>query len=172
MSGPGLGVLRKINTRLESPLKYVLSANKWTCSRRAQSGQFDSYQELLGSLSLDALPFKIARKYPSNLIASSRSSGCCTLCNDNQRRCPHSRLHCWHGFPFQLQLYVEFSQVECLMILLNRLFMLNEALQRAFGPSFLCCFFAGALSSQFLTECVNFILPAGRTLEQNSPPTP
>lgn len=64
ISGPGLGVLRKRNTWLESPLKYILSANKWACSRQAQSGQFDSYKELLGFLFLDALPFKIAIKYP------------------------------------------------------------------------------------------------------------
>ena len=93
------------------------------------------------------------------------------LHNDNQRRCPHLRRHCWHGFPFQLQLYVEFSQVGCLMILLNRLLMLNEALPESMWASLSLLLFAGALSSQFLTECVNFIVPAGRTLELKPPPT-
>lgn len=36
-------------------------------------------------------------------------------------------------FPGPAQLDVEFSQVGHLMVLLNRLFMLNEALQRAIG---------------------------------------
>ena len=57
------------------------------------------------------------------------------------------------------------------MILLNRLFMLNEALPESMWASLSLLLFAGALSSQFLTECVNFIVPAGRTLELNPPPT-
>lgn len=57
------------------------------------------------------------------------------------------------------------------MIVLNRLLMLNEALPKSMWASLSLLLFAGALSSQFLTECVNFIVPAGRTLELNPPPT-
>lgn len=56
--------------------------------------------------------------------------------------------------PSEQTVYAEWSSSESIWASLSRLL------------------FAGALSSQFLTECVNFILPAGRTLELNCPPTP
>lgn len=61
--GLRLGVLRKINPQQELPLEYILSANKWVCSWKAQNGQFDFYKELWVSSFLDALTPKIAIKY-------------------------------------------------------------------------------------------------------------
>lgn len=129
------------------------------------------YKELLGFLFLDALPLKTAIKYHKNLIPSSPSLAAeCSIMTTRD-----AALICEAGIagmasPFQLQLYVEFSQVGCLMILLNRLLMLSEALPESMWASSLLLF-AGALSSQFLTECVNLLVPAGRTLELNPPPT-
>lgn len=54
------------------------------------------------------------------------------------------------------------------MILLNRLFMLNEALQRAFGPPFLCCFLMVHSAHSFW---LNVWILSSQQPELNSPPT-
>ena len=72
--GPGLGILRKINSCQEPRLKDILSAYEWACFCQIQSGQF---YFCLGFLFLDALPPKIAIKYPLKSFPSAGVLGCC-----------------------------------------------------------------------------------------------
>lgn len=134
-----------------------------SCSCQARNGQFDFYKELLGFLFLDALRLKTAIKYPLKSHSLLSESWLLNAAYLQPETLPSletvllawfpvpASIICWifssgtFNDPSEQTVYAEWSPSESIWASLSLLL------------------FDGALSSQFLTECVNFILPAART---------